>query len=86
MFYVYLMKSERNGRVYTGYTTDLKKRMSDHQHGKSPYTKRNRPYTLIYYEAYISKVDAQKRERSLKLRGNAYAQLRNRISHSLHES
>jgi len=84
--YVYLLKSKKNGRLYTGYTSDLKKRMKDHQSGKSPYTKNNRPYVLVYYEAYASKSDAQKRERSLKLRSNAHTQLRKRIESSIHES
>jgi len=86
MYYVYLLKSKKNGRVYTGYTEDLKQRVADHNIGKSPYTKRNRPFVLAYYEAYFSKEDAQKRERGLKLRAKASAQLRNRIKTSLHES
>lgn len=86
MYYVYLIKSKKNGRVYTGYTSDLKQRFVDHNNGKSKYTKNNRPYFLVYYEAYLSKEDAQKREKNLKLRGNASAQLRKRISNSLHES
>jgi len=85
MYYVYLIKSKKNGRVYTGFTSDLKQRFIDHNDGKSKYTKNNRPYFIAYYEAYASKSDAQKRERSLKLRGNASAQLRNRIHDSLHE-
>ena len=87
MFYVYLIQSQKNSRVYTGYTTDLKQRFTDHNSGKSPYTKHNRPYRLVYYEAYTSKSDAQKREQNLKLRSKAYGQLRNRIDGSLnHES
>ncbi len=86
MFYVYLIKSEKNNRIYTGFTSDLKQRFSDHNNGKSPYTRNNRPYRLVYYEAFASKSDAQKREKSLKLRSNTYAQLRKRISQSINES
>jgi len=86
MHYVYILKSKRNGRLYTGYSADLKQRVKDHNAGKSPYTKNNRPYSLVYYEAYFSKVEAQKREQSLKLRSNAYAQLRRRIKVSINES
>ena len=85
MFYVYCIKSIKNGRCYIGYTENLKRRFEEHNSGKSPFTRNNRPYELIYYEAYKSKKDAQKREKSLKLRANAYKQLRNRISNSLHE-
>ena len=86
MYYVYLLRSLKNDRVYTGYTSDLKQRVIDHNNGKSPFTKNNRPYKLVYYEAFASKSDAQKRERSLKLRGKASAQLRKRISDSINES
>ena len=86
MHYVYVMKSKKNGRLYTGYSADLKQRLKDHNSGKSSYTKNNRPYVLIYYEAYASVSDAQKRERSLKLRSNASLQLRKRIQSSIHES
>jgi len=85
MHYVYLLKSKKNGRLYTGFTDDLKQRLQDHNTGKSPYTKNNRPYVLIYYEAYASRFDAQKRERSLKLRSNASLQLRRRIKLSIDE-
>jgi len=83
MYYVYLLKSQKNNRIYTGYTSDLKQRVIDHNNGKSPYTSNNRPYRLVYYEAFASKSDAQKREKSLKLRSKASAQLRKRISDSI---
>ena len=86
MYYVYLIKSKKDDLVYTGVTTDLRQRFFDHNHGKSPYTKNHKPYVLAYYESYFSKDDAIHRERSLKLRSKAYAQLRNRIKKSLNES
>ena len=85
MYYVYLIKSKKNGRVYTGYSEDLRQRLEDHNAGKSSYTRNNRPYVLIYYEAYLSREEAQKCECSLKLRSKAYAQLRKRISDSINE-
>ena len=86
MHYVYILKSKKNGRLYTGYTTNLKQRFRDNNQGKSKYTKNNSPYVLVYFEAYTSKDDAQKRERGLKLRSNAYIQIRGRIKSSIHES
>lgn len=85
MYYVYLIQSERNGRIYTGYTSDLKRRMREHQSGSSPYTRNNGPYELVYYEAYASEDDAREREKQLKLRSNAYKQLRSRITKSIHK-
>ncbi|MBU4511303.1 hypothetical protein KJ830_09700 [bacterium] len=46
-------------------------------------TKSRRPFELIYYEAYKSEKDARNREKQLKLRSRAFAQLKKRISESL---
>ena len=86
MYYVYLIKSEKLNKVYTGYSEDLRERFKAHNSGKSEYTSRGIPWKLVYYEAYESKEDAQNREKSLKLRSKAYAQLRKRISKSVNES
>jgi len=83
MYYVYLIKSRKLQKIYTGYTSDLKRRFLEHNQGKSPFTKRGTPWELVYYEAYCSKQDAQRRERSLKLRSKAYGQLRKRIEKSI---
>lgn len=64
--YVYILKSTRNGDWYTGCTSDLRKRVAEHNEGKSRYTKDRGPYELIYYEASLSKTDAFARERYLK--------------------
>ena len=71
--------------MYTGYSSDLKQRVADHNGGKSAYTRNLRPWVLVYYEAYFSKSDAQHREKSLKLRSNANVQLRKRIKDSINE-
>lgn len=66
MFYTYILKSKKNGRMYTGYTNNLRKRLSEHNSGKSTYTKRDKPYLLIYYEACLNEDDARSRELYLK--------------------
>jgi putative endonuclease len=67
MFYVYILKSLKNSRNYTGFTSNLKRRFSDHNSKLgSVYTSKNAPYKLIYYEAYLSKKDAMKAERFYK--------------------
>ena len=66
MFYTYILKSEKNGRFYTGYTNNLRKRLIQHNEGKSIYTKRDRPYLLVYYEACLNEDDARSREIYLK--------------------
>jgi putative endonuclease len=66
MFYTYVLLSERDGHFYTGCTSDLKKRVHQHQTGEARATASRRPLSLIYYEACLNRDDALRRERFLK--------------------
>ena len=66
MYYTYILKSKKSGRLYTGYTHDLRKRLKEHEESKSTYTKGRGPYQLIYYEACLDESDARAREKYLK--------------------
>ena len=66
MYYVYILKSNKDNSLYIGYTTNLKQRFSDHNNGLSLFTKNKRPYKLIFYEAFSNRVDAKDRENYLK--------------------
>ncbi len=66
MFYVYILKSEKNNQLYIGYSSDLKKRLTAHNAGKNKATKPFIPYKLIFYEAFVNKIDAKNREEYLK--------------------
>lgn len=66
MFYTYILKSKKDGKLYTGYTSNLRKRFKEHNDGKSTYTKGRGPYELIYYEACLNEEDARSRELYLK--------------------
>ncbi|HBT92195.1 MAG TPA: endonuclease [Candidatus Veblenbacteria bacterium] len=66
MHYVYILKSKKNGKLYKGYTNDLKRRLKEHKVGKSVFTKQNGPWELIYYEAFEKKEDARREEEFLK--------------------
>ena len=83
MYYLYILKSAKDGLLYIGSTNDLRRRLSEHNTGKARSTKSRIPFELRYYEAFFSNNDARKREFSLKKDGNALAQLRRRISESL---
>ena len=65
MYYVYFL-SLNNKQVYTGMTTNLKRRISEHNRGKVASTAKRLPAELIGYEAYRLKTDAVRRERYLK--------------------
>ena len=66
MFYVYILQSLKNKSLYIGYTADLKKRFNEHNNGESLATKPFRPYRIIFYEVFINRIDAKKREEYLK--------------------
>ena len=66
MYYTYLLESQKDLGGYIGYTNDLKKRFLEHSHGKVASTKNRLPIKLIYYEAYLHRLDAKKREQFLK--------------------
>jgi putative endonuclease len=66
MFYVYLLHSTKDNGFYIDYSTDLKRRLSEHTRGPSFATKSRGPWKLIYYEAYREREDAEGRERFLK--------------------
>lgn len=74
MFYMYVLKNIKTGKLYLGFTNDLRRRIEEHK-AKNP--------ELLYYEAYKSKLDAQNREKKLKQRGQSIRWLKSRIKHSL---
>jgi putative endonuclease len=67
IYYVYLLESKENKTWYIGYSSDLKKRIQNHLSGNGGQTtSRKNDWKLIYYEAYLNKVDAMGREKFLK--------------------
>ncbi len=61
-FCVYVLRSERDHKLYIGFTTDLKERLTNHYHGEVASTAARRPLTLIYCEYHGTKSDALRRE------------------------
>ena len=66
MFYVYVLRSLKNGRFYIGYTNDLERRLNEHNNGESRYTRLTRPFELVYTEEFADRIFATRRERNLK--------------------
>ena len=64
--YVYVLRSSKDGNFYVGYSSDLKRRINQHESGKVPSTADRRPLELVYYEACRTQADATKREKYLK--------------------
>ena len=78
MHYVYLLQSEADGKErYVGITTDLKRRLADHNAGKSPHTSKYLPWKLVTYVAFLDGRKAELFERYLKSgSGHAFAKKR----------
>ena len=83
MHYVYVIKSIKNGSLYVGRTDDLRRRIEEHNKGKSAFTNRGKPYELVYYEAYKDSREAVKRECRLKHHGSTIGHLKKRLENSL---
>ena len=66
MYYVYVLQSLKDKKLYIGYTADLKRRMIEHKTGGSISTKKRLPLLLIFYEAFSNERDARRREKYFK--------------------
>ena len=80
MYYTYILYSLKDHQWYTGYTNDIKRRLSEHLKGKVQSTKHRRPLKLIYFESCITELDAKRREKYLKS-GNGKKYILNRLKY-----
>ncbi len=63
---VYILASRRNGSLYIGVTTDIRRRVTDHRDGKVPHTRKYRIGRLVYVEDHQTVEEAIIREKRLK--------------------
>ena len=82
MFYVYVLLSDKDRKLYVGLTSDLRERIRKHKSGRVPSTVNRLPVRLIYYECYMMEFEAKRRELYLK-GGNGREQLKIQISETL---
>ena len=78
MYYIYTLLSEKDGKFYTGYSSDLTKRLESHNNGLVNSTKAIRPLKLLYFEGCLNQQDATRREKYLKS-GNGKIYVRSRL-------
>ena len=83
MHYVYVLKSQKTQKLYIGFTSNLRNRFLEHNSGTEKSTKYGLPWKLIYYEAFLAKPDATKREKQIKSFKSAYGFLKKRIKNSI---
>ena len=66
MMFVYVLRSEQDGRLYVGMSADVEKRLREHNSGRTKSTKGYRPWNLVDKEAFPDRETARKREKYLK--------------------
>jgi len=87
MWTVYVLQHDPSEQLYIGVTSDLKRRIEDHNEGRQTSTiRKSGQWILVYAEAYRDKLDAYEREKKLKHHGSAKNKLRERIRRSLLKS
>lgn len=66
MYYTYVLRSQKDNKLYVGWTDDLRKRVRAHNQGLVVATRSRRSLVLEYYEACLSKEKAIQREKYFK--------------------
>ncbi len=83
MFFMYILKSLKDGKLYIGSTNDIRRRFKEHNSGIVQSTKSRMPLKLVYFEGYTVEEEARHRESNLKLGARALRQLLKRIEKSI---
>lgn len=66
MYFVYVLWSDKLQKRYVGFTSNLSKRLAEHNSGKTPFTKTGMPWEIIYTEEYSVESEARLKEKFLK--------------------
>ena len=82
MYFVYILESQKDKRLYIGYTANLEERIALHKKRIVKATKHRLPLQLIYYEAYLNQADAKGRELFLKS-GSGHRFIKKQLVHYL---
>lgn len=76
MYFVYMLKDNKDNEFYYGFTNNLERRLKEHNNI-------DKEWRLLYYEAYLSERDARQREKTLKHYGQSRSHLKRRLRESL---
>ena len=79
IYTIYILRSVKDGKFYTGITNNIQRRLHEHNTGKNstPSTKFRGPFVLVYKEEKVNRDEARKREKFLK--SGAGREFRNKI-------
>jgi putative endonuclease len=62
MYFVYVLKSKKEHKLYYGFTDNLERRIKEHNNKEVQSTKSRTPFELIYFETTSTIIEARKRE------------------------
>ena len=65
-YWVYVLRSAKDGKTYTGSTGSLKKRLAEHSAGRVAATRSRRPLSVVYGEEFPTRALAVRREMYFK--------------------
>ena len=66
MYFLYILQSEKNSRYYIGSTSNLDRRLLEHNSGKTKSIKHHRPFKIVFSKEFDSALEAMQLERKLK--------------------
>jgi len=66
MYFVYILRSLKDYKYYIGCTSNLDRRVNEHNAGKTLSLRNRRPLEIVYYERYDNQTEAYKREKQIK--------------------
>ncbi|MDO8452001.1 MAG: GIY-YIG nuclease family protein [bacterium] len=85
MYYLYVLRSLKDNKLYIGVTENIVRRVSEHNAGKNKSTRFRRPFILIYQKIFIEKGEAYKYEWFVKNTGKGNKALKQSISAEMAE-
>ena len=75
MYYIYIIESVQSGIFYKGSTSDYMRRLSEHNDGKSEYSRGKGPWKLVFVQPFETKSEALIQEKKLKRCNKEYLRL-----------
>jgi len=69
VYFLYILRSLKDGKLYIGVTNNIDKRLKQHNNGNTKSTKFRRPFILLYKESFSTRSEAMKREWHFKNTG-----------------
>lgn len=65
-YFVYILLNNLKTKTYVGYTNNLENRIKEHNSGESSYTRRFKPWKVVYTESFSTEQEALKKEKYYK--------------------